>query len=404
MRCKWARCVSDRVILLALLMAVAMPLIAGQAPAQPPQPNANVKASTNPASPAKNATDPSQPDSSEQIYKLPPVIVHEVTTPVTVFDSGGNFVYDLTKEEFKIYDNGQLQDIRSFDTEMNHLSLVIIVETNDTTAPFMDYVRPLGSMFSDMVMGPQGDVAVITYSDRVQLALDWTSDGDKLDTTLRGLQARGSGMHLDDALTAALSKLLYRPISDRKVIIAFSDGFNIGSKMHRGEIVKGAMNSNITIYHLGFSPAKALWKRPVNDPPPDMVAASVGHGPTPSAAPTPTYEANIWNTSDINLVSILLGIGEEVKKPIFKDSMIYFSRYSGGRSFQKWDKNTVQTALNQIATEIHSQYTLSYAPTKPIEAGYHKIEVEVRRPGAKVRARTGWFYQSEDVPRGVPVK
>jgi VWFA-related protein len=287
---------------------------------------------------------------------------------------------------------------------MNRLSLVIIVETNDNTAPFLDPVRPLASLFSDMVMGPQGEVAVLTYSDRVNLALDFTTNGDKLDTVLRGMQGRGSGMHVDDAVLRALSMLYARPGGDRKVIIAFSDGFNIGSKMRRSEIVKGAMNSNITIYHLGFSPVKGLWKRPMQDPPPDMISQSVARGMPPNVAPTPTNTESIWDPNDINLVSILLGLGEEAKKPIFKDSMIYFARYSGGRSFQKWDKNTVQTALTEIGAEIHSQYQLSYSPSKPIEPGFHKIEVEVRRPGAKVRARTGWFYQSEDVPRGVVVK
>jgi VWFA-related protein len=399
-RKRW-RLLSYQAMFLTALLGAALPLAAAQAQPQA-QPSVTVKNPADQTAP-KNPPDQTQ-DSSDEIYKLPPVVVHEVTTPVTVLDSGGNFVYDLEQNEFKIYDNGQLQDIRSFSTEMNHLSLVIIVETNESTAPFLDSVRPLASLFSDMVMGPQGDVAVITYSDRVNLALDFTSDGDKLDTVLRGLQGRGSGMHLDDAMTAALSKLLSRPISDRKVIIAFSDGFNIGSKMHRSEIVKGAMNANITVYHLGFSPLKGLWKRPAKDPPPDLVAESVGRGVTPNAAPTPTNEMNIWDTSDINIVSILLGLGEEAKKPIFKDSMIYYARYSGGRSFQKWDKNTVQTALTEIGAEIHSQYTLSYSPTKPIAPGYHKIEVEVRRPGAKVRARTGWVYQSEDVPRGVVVR
>src|SRR5208282_2044039 len=100
---------------------------------------------------------------------------------------------------------------------------------------------------------------------------DFTSNGDKLDTVLRGLQGRGSGMHLDDALVRALSMLNHRPPGDRKVAIVFSDGFNIGSKMSRSEIVKGAMNSNITLYHLGFSPVKGLLKRPEKDPPPDLV-------------------------------------------------------------------------------------------------------------------------------------
>jgi VWFA-related protein len=326
-----------------------------------------------------------------------------VTTPVTVFDSGGQFVYDLEKNEFKIYDNGQLQDITAFDTEIRRLSLVIVVETNDTTDPFLDSVHPLGSMFSDMVMGPQGEVAVLTYSDRVDKALDFTSNGDKLDTVLRGLHGRGGGLHLDDALAMALSMLDHRPKEDRKVAIIFSDGYNIGSQTKRSEIVKRAMNSDITLYGLAFSPLKGLWKRPEKDPPPDLVAESVARPMGPNMAPTPTNEENIWDTSDINIVGILLGLGEEAKKPLFKSSLQYYSTYSGGISFTKWGKDTVQQYLNRIATEIHSQYELAYAPTKPIQPGFHKIEVQVRRPGAKVRARTGWFYQGEP-PRGVRVK
>ena len=401
MSCKWLRGVSFSAIVLTVLLAVAVPFTAAQGQPQPqPQQNVTVK---NPADQTAPKQDPSDQTPDEQIYKIF-TPVHVVTTPVTVMDTGGNFVYDLEKDEFKIYDNGQLQDVQGFDTEMNRLALVIIVETNDATAPFLDSVRPLASLFSDMVMGPQGEVAVLTYSDRVNLALDFTTNGDELDTVLRGLQGRGSGMHVDDAVLRALSMLYARPGSDRKVVIAFSDGFNIGSKMSRAEIVKGAMNSNITIYHLGFSPVKGLWKRPMQDPPPDLVSESVARSMPPNVAPTPTNAEAVWDTNDINLVGILLGLGEEAKKPIFKDSMIYFARYSGGKSYQKWDKNTVQTALTNIGAEIHSQYELSYSPTQPIAPGYHKIEVEVRRPGAKVRARTGWFYQSEDVPRGVVVK
>jgi VWFA-related protein len=258
-------------------------------------------------------------------------------------------------------------------------------------------------MFSEAVMGPQGEVAVLTYSDRVDLALDFTPNGDKLDTVLRGLHGRGGGMHLDDALARALSMLDHRPKEDRKVAIIFSDGYNIGSQMKRSEIVKRAMNSDITLYGLAFSPLKGLWKRPAKDPPPDLVSESVARSMPPNSVPTPTNSDNIYLTSDVNLVAILLGLGEEAKKPLFKSSLQYYATYSGGISFQKWGKDTVQQALNRIATEIHSQYEVAYAPTKPIEPGFHKIEVQVRRPGAKVRARTGWFYQGEP-PRGQRVR
>jgi VWFA-related protein len=395
MNWQWLRSFSCRAAFLALM---GLLLAHTLAPAAWAQENVTVK-SPQQTAPKDNPADQT-PGAGEFKIIVNPI---EVTTPVTVFDTGGQFVYDLDRNEFNIYDNGKQEDIRSFDSEMRRLSLVIVVETNDSTEPFMDSVKPLGSMFSEMVMGPQGEVAVLTYSDRVDLALDFTTDGDKLDNVLRGLHGRGGGMHLDDAIIRALSMLNYRPKEDRKVAIVFSDGFNIGSKMSRAEIVKGAMNSNITIYHLGFSPVKGLWKREAKDPQPDLVAESVARTMGPNQAPTPTNEMNTWDTGDVNLFGILLGLGEQLKKPIFKDSMIYFARYSGGQSYQKWGKDTVQQALNQIATEIHSQYELTYAPEKPIQVGYHNIRVEVRRPGAKVRSRAGWFYQGEPL-RGVKVK
>lgn len=395
MNWKWLRCSLCEAASFALLVALALTAPVRAAGAQ----EGAAGKSPEQAAPKKDSTDQTQEPAPYKIV----VPVRYVVTPVTVFDSSGQFVYDLSQEEFKVLDNGEPQRILQFDSEMRRLSLVIVVETNDATVPFLDSVRPLGSMFSDMVMGPQGEVAVLTYSDRVDLALDFTANGDKLDTVLRGLHGRGGGMHLDDAIIRALSMLDKRPPGDRKVAIVFSDGFNVGSKMRRSEIVQGAMNSNITIYHLGFSPVKGLWKRPAQDPAPDLVAESVGRPMGPNQAPTPTVEENTWDSADVNIVAILLGLGEEVKKPFFKDSMIYFARYSGGQSYQKWGKDTVQQALNHIATEIHSQYELAYAPTNRDQPGFHKIEVEVHRPGAKVRARAGWFYQGE-VPRGEPVK
>ncbi len=359
--------------------------------------------------PAQNPPQTEPADQSQQapLYKLGPTVVTNVTTPVTVFDSSGQLVYDLEKDEFEIFDSGQQQNIVGFDTEIDHLSLVIVVETNDTTDPFLDSLRPLGSLFSSLVMGPQGEVALLTYSDRVNRVLDFTSDGDKLDTALRGLHGRGGGMHGDDAIIYGLNMLNDKPKSDRKVMIIFSDGISLGSKMNRSEIVKGAMNSNITIYSMEFSPEKGLWKREPKDPSPDLVNESVARSMPPNSAPTPTNEDNTWDTAGadgINIMSILLGIGEAAKKPIFKDSMTYFARYSGGQSYTKWGKDTVQRTLTTIATEIHSQYEISYSPTKPIALGFHPIKVEVRRPGAKVRARAGWFYLGSDVARGVVVK
>jgi VWFA-related protein len=314
-----------------------------------------------------------------------------VTTPVTVFDSAGQFVYDVQQDEFKIYDNDALQRIAQFGTEMRPVALVIVVETNDTTAPLLEDVRPLGSLFSELVMGPQGQAALITYSDRVDLVQDFTTNGDKLDTALRGIKGGGSGMHLDDALVRALGMLEKRPKEDRRVAVVFSDGMNIGSQMTKGEIVKRAMNSDVTVYGLGFNTTKGLWSRPEKEPRPDLVDMAVGRPTYPNMPPTPSLSQDLYS-APIPVVPILLATGETVKSTVFKNSLEYFAGYSGGVYYQKWGKSTVQQTLNRIATEIHGQYELAYYPDNLKQTGFHRIVVQVRRPGAKVRARAGYYY------------
>lgn len=347
--------------------------------------------------PAPNAPKQESADATQGITTLR-VESHLVTTPVTVFDSSGQFVYDVDQNEFKVYDNDRLQQIRQFGTELHPVDLVIVVETNDTTAPLLDEVRPLGSIFSDLLMGPQGQVALITYSDHVDLAQDFTRNGDKLDAALRKLSGRGSGLHLDDALVRALGMLNEIPLQkehqdDRRVVVVFSDGYDIGSQTGKGEIVKGAMNSGITIYGLGFNPAKNLWTRPEKDPRPDLVAMSMGGAPgPPNTVSTPSTQQILTDTP-IPIVPILLATGETVKSVVFKSSLEYFAGYSGGVYYKKWGKSTVQEALNRIAAEIHGQYELAYIPDNLDQTGFHRIVVQVRRPGAKVRARAGYYYQ-----------
>ena len=393
---KWLRSSLCRAAFLLLLVMLACQIPAAIAWAQggpaTKNPAAPPTAPAPPAAPKTGSTEPAQENVPFKIIEN----VHLVTTPVTVFDSSGQFVYDLEKDEFKIYDNGELQDIKQFDSEMRRLSLVIVVETNDTTVPFLDSVRPLGSMFSDLVMGPQGEVAVLTYSDHVDEPLDFTSDGDKLDTVLRGLHGRGGGMHLDDAIARALSMLDHRPKEDRKVVIIFSDGYNIGSQTHRSEIVKRAMNSDITVYGLGFSPVTGFVGQARQGSRSGFGGGKCGavHAlrtwpPHPPTMRTP-------GTRRISRSCRFFSAWGKKRKSRFSRVHCNTSRgIRGAPTSRSGGRIRCRQALNRIATEIHSQYELAYSPSNGTEVGFHKIEVQVRRPGAKVRARAGWFYQGE---------
>src|SRR5579859_7863844 len=157
-----------------------------------------------------------------------------VTTPVAVIDSSGQFVYNLDEKDFQILDNGVPQKIQSFETEMRPLALVIVIQTNSTVIPVLDQVHPLASMFSSLLVGTQGEAAVIFYNDRVTVGQDFTNDSDRLAKTFRDFTARGDGARLNDALSRAISLLETRPTAERRVIVAFSNGYDSGSDTEIG--------------------------------------------------------------------------------------------------------------------------------------------------------------------------
>lgn len=69
------------------------------------------------------------------------------------------------------------------------------------------------------------------------------------------------------------------------------------------------------------------------------------------------------------------------------------ARISGGRAFRLSDPAGLQPTLLTIAHDLRAQYLLGYAPSRPVDTEvpeWRRITVEVRRPGASVRARSGY--------------
>jgi Ca-activated chloride channel homolog len=90
-----------------------------------------------------------------------------------------------------------------------------------------------------------------------------------------------------------------------------------------------------------------------------------------------------------NVMVYPVGIGKG-RPPLFAE----LSTVTGGRSFYVRDLRTLDATLRTIAEELGQQYLLGYSPTKPLVAGsdeWRSITVRVKRPGATVRARDGYY-------------
>jgi VWFA-related protein len=313
-----------------------------------------------------------------------------VTTPVAVMDKSGQFIYGLVEKDFEILDNDVPQRISSFDTEMQPLAMVIVIQADSRIAPMLDQVHPLASMFSTLLVGANGYAAVIFFNDRVRVGQDFSNDSDLLAATFHEFTARGGGARLNDALARAVAMLAARPKAERRVIVAFSDGYDSGSDTGRDELVRRATSAEVAIYGLGFSPAKEILnKKP--DVPRDSPLDNNGALPTPPGTiHTPTSSSNEHSTP-IPAIPIMVATGEVIRSTLASNPLEFYAGYTGGVYYSHWSDKSLQPQLNKIASEIHSQYELAYVPDTGGQGAFHRIEVRVNRAGVKVRARAGYF-------------
>ncbi len=319
------------------------------------------------------------------------VLTNLVTTPVTAIDPSGDFVYDLAEKDFEVLDNGTPQRIESFDTEARTLAAVIVIQANDGVAPLLGEVQPLTPLFSSLILGAHGQAAVLSFGDQVRLLQDFSSDGERLRKTLKDLRARDNQARLNDALMRAVELLAQRPREERRVIIAFSDGADHGSETQKDEVVRRATGAEVAIYGLGFSPIHELLAQQPTAPPPSPLNTNVTRPLPAGTVPTPTNSENVYGTP-IAGVPILVATGELIRSTLASSLLEFYAGYTGGAYYGHWSKKALQDQLTRIASELYAQYELAYAPDTLSQTGFHRIEVRVRRPGVKVRARAGYFY------------
>lgn len=345
-----------------------------------------VSSSPQPKPPAQKAQS-SNPTSRIRVQSI------LVTTPVTVMDRTGELISDLDEKDFKIYDNGVEQRMQRFEIASEPVALVILLQTDDSVSSLLYQVRPLGSEFSDLLLGPDGHAAVISFSDKVKVLQDFSNDRDHLKAVLGQLEAFGPKARLNDALMQAMALLESRPQSERRVIVAFSDGADHGSENNKADVIRRATADEVTIYGLHLSRTEALLRQPAPDQPMNPLDANVTRPTPPGTVPTPTNEANVWGTP-IPGGPDLSAASEAIKGELFKMPLEYYAAFTGGVYYSHWSKVALQDQLNRIASEVHSQYEIAYVPGNLTENGFHRIEVEVARPNLKIRARAGYFYQS----------
>jgi VWFA-related protein len=322
------------------------------------------------------------------------VQTEEVIAPVTVLDKRGAPLLNLTQEDFRVFDNGVEQRIDHWDLGGDPVAVALVIETSSHVEMMAPVIHTMGSIFTETVMALNGEAALITYDSTVAVRQAFTHDHDDLQQAIAQVKFEAPEMRLYDAMAEAVRQLKTRPFGYRRVMLIVGESQDIASDAKLGLVLRDAQLANITIYAIGPSSSTADLRfgakppnRGIKYPP------GVFSGPTrPGAMQLPGNGRSPGGTLDLMPAATWLitrGTNE-----INNHQLAVAAAATGGMHYRALRDRTVRTALDQIGSELHAQYILSYAPTVERSAGFHTIQVTVARPDVAVRTRLGYFVAS----------
>jgi Ca-activated chloride channel family protein len=272
------------------------------------------------------------------------VSVDMVSLSLTVFDEEQRLVTDLTQDEFKIYEDGVLQDITVFSKENLPLRMVILLDTSSSMRMKMKMAQDAAIEFvRSLKSGDQ--FKVIEFNHQVLTLVDFTNDLEQVESAIYGAAAEGATA-LYNAIYIALQSLSRRRKTDeRQAIVVLSDGNDTGSLVTFEDVLESARKTDVTIYTI-----------------------------------------------------FLRGTQKDLKKNKYFQAKYVLERLakeSGGSAFSPENIKDLAGVYGEIASEIKSQYNLGYISTNTQADGkWRRIQLICTRPGMDLRTRSGYYAKS----------
>ena len=330
---------------------------------------------------------------------VPPFVVttERVVAPATVFDKNDGYVNGIQPRQFHLYDNGKEQNI-DVDITYQPISLVVAVESSSHVEGILPQVQKIGNMIAPLVIGDQGEAAVVAYDSRVRTLQDFTSNSDLVTQAVKKIQPGSNSNRVVDAVVYAARMLHNRPQNRRRILLLIGETRDLGSESRAREALIDLQLANIVFYGVDMSRFVSTLSAPPNQPRPDNTQPA-SH-PLPAGVPaTPTTVAQTYglNGGRAEFGPLMVEVLKDVKY-IFKDNPVeLFTKGTGGSELSFYKQKGLESAIQKIGEELHSQYLISYNPNNKLEGGFHEIHIEIEgHPEVKrIQTRPGYWLAAK---------
>jgi VWFA-related protein len=312
---------------------------------------------------------------------------------VLVYDKKHNYVNGLTPDQFRLYDNEKEQSLTSVDVSYTPISMVVAIQANVEADKILPQVSGVGAMMKPIILGDQGEAAVIAYDHRVRLLQPFSSDADDITKAIKSIHAGSTSSRLIDAVEQSVFLLNHRDKRRRRILLVIGEGRDAGSQAHARETLEKLQLANVAVYFVDMSHIIGKLTtpppdpRPAAQPPAGMGSLGGGH---PS---TPTENDQAYGTDgySADAIPLMMEIFRDVTNVFRVAPSTLFTKGTGGEQFPFATRHGLEEAISRIGDELHSQYLITYNPNNKGDGGFHKIEVEVIGRQYKCETKPGYF-------------
>jgi VWFA-related protein len=311
--------------------------------------------------------------------------VNFVVVPVTVKDSAGHLVEGLTRQDFKVLEDGAEQRMTFFTSDPFPLSAAVVLDLGVPEIVYRSVRETLPALVGSF--GQFDEVGLYTFGTSVQKVQDFIpAANDKfyqaVDRVKKKATARQGGAPvvggpfgyppsvngrpidpgqsptpsyagqreakvLNDAILQAALDLAHREPTRRKVLFVISDGQEYRSSASYGEVLKVLLTNQISVYAVGVGSS-----------------AIPGYG----------------QAQRIHLPR--MGYGDILPR---------YASATGGEVFSELSQSAIERAYSRVTEEARNQYTIGYTTRATPSSRYRDIEVKVLRPDLKVTSKQGYY-------------
>ena len=262
-----------------------------------------------------------------------------VSFGVTVTDRRGNFITDLTADDFEIVEEGRPQTLKVFargdQADGLDMHVGLLFDTSGSMGEDLRLSRSAAIKFLNTLHDAR-DMTLVDFDTEVRVAKYGQPDFPRMVERIRNRKPDGW-----TALYDALGVYLDGATEDngRTILVLYTDGGDTRSAIGFSDALTLVRASDVTIYAVGF----------------------LDHQPSSVKA---EQRMRLQQISDA----------------------------TGGQAFFPMSMKEVEAAYDKIVAQIRAQYSLGFASTNTkMDGQWRDVKIRVKRPDVRIQSRKGYF-------------